>query len=670
MMSDMNDDLSLNSSTVATTLSRPAPPSLRYSEQHLQPMINIVTKRLSTPDVLPLSQFIHGIPHDNSLSPSPLNTTTPAPLSPILSKPIAVALIPKRKLKGLKAAPEPKLWATDERNDISLLDETYQHALTKMRQLDTYPHHDEENEQGSSSRGHRLQQSAPSSSRRMLTDRSSNSNSFPAINQTSSDLTNPKEEGEGETQPQLSKSPQTIDPSSPTPPPPSSSPPPPLIDDEPKLKVVESKAKNKLQNLNKFVLGHTSRKITSNWDLVENKFQSSPTHEIVIIKGENGIGNPVKYKTLTLSSLTLLLCSQQIQIKFKELLVLYEMLKYSKEQIILSCKLAARKLVMNSSTKVEVQQQCQQEMNDLLAATVEPKVRIDLLKEVVFSSDPEERKKEFEQLEKFRSERVAILIEEKKRKKENLEKAETRKRKAMHDFENCLQSVQYPRGPLNAKRFRHLKQIIEYCYNSLLEEYYEKTVAVDPLVIELIGPDMFPQTTTEVPNTARGIRSTATFNENDDETLQSPNEAKLLALRKAGFIRRDFIPETWKIDLIGPPSLVDIFRQTLKTGKGLYGTSNTDVVELLQTYCATRISAYYRGFTRRWRYQVARRAWKHLYHFMKSKVFVAWASETKQIRTLRHYCHRKIKAWSFFTRRAVRRRHYFRVCYWPLFVWR
>jgi hypothetical protein len=204
-------------------------------------------------------------------------------------------------------------------------------------------------------------------------------------------------------------------------------------------------------------------------------------------------------------------------------------------------------------------------------------------------------------------------------------------------------------------------------------------------VIELIGPEMFPQTSTELTEKEKRLKKSLSLlsqdsdrsgnisplNVGDDtQQQQSVDESKLIALKKAGYGRRIFPHYTWKLDLIGPPSLVNIFRRTLMTGKGLYGTSNTDVVELLQSYCATRISAYYRGFTRRWRYQVARRAWKHLYHFMKSKVFVAWAAETKQIRTLRHYCHRKIKAWRFFTRRSVRRRHYFRVCYWPLFVWR
>jgi hypothetical protein len=422
----------------------------------------------------------------------------------------------------------------------------------------------------------------------------------------------------------------------------------------PEPKKEKSKAKNKLMNLNKFVLGHTARKVTSNWDLVENKFNASQTHDVVIVKGDNGIGNPVKIKTLPLSSLTLLLCSAQLQLKYKELNTLYTTMKYTPAEVEQSCKIAARKLVLSASSNPEVQLQCQDEIADLLAGG-EPKVRIDALQENVFSSDPEDRKKEMMQLEKARAERVKNLMEEKRRKQENAKKAEARKKKSIFDFENSMASVQYPRGVINEKRMEHLKGIIESAYDMLLEAFHEKAVAVDPFVVDLIGSEMFPNT---------GNMG------NVDLPTATKEEIKAAAFEKAGFVCRQFSPESRKIDLLGPPCLIELLRRTVALGKGLYGTSFNDVMELVQAYAATRIAAYYRGFTRRWRYRVARRAWKHLYNFMKSKIFKAWANEMRMMKNLRKYCFRKLTAWKYYTKSNFKRRYKFRVCFWPFFVWR
>lgn len=413
----------------------------------------------------------------------------------------------------------------------------------------------------------------------------------------------------------------------------------------------KSKAKSKLMNLNKFVLGHTARKVISNWDLVENKFNTSQTHDVVIVKGENGIGNPIKIKTLPLSSLTLLLCSAQLQLKFKELNTLYTTMKYTPAEVEQSCKIAARKLVLSASSNPEVQLQCQDEIAELLS-NGEPKVRVVTLQESVFSSDPEDRKKEMLELEKARAERVKNLMEEKKRKQENLKKAEARKQKSIFDFESSMGSVQYPRGVINEKRMEHMRGIIDFAYDMLLEEFYEKAVAVDPFVVDLMGAEMFPST--------GDIGSPSATKE----------EIKAAAFEKAGFVCRKFSPESRKIDLLGPPCLIELLRRAVALGKGLYGTSFNDVVELLQAYSATRISAFYRGFTRRWRYRVARRAWKHLYNFMKSKIFKAWANEMRMMKNLRKYCFRKLTAWKYYTKSNFKRRYKFRVCYWPFFVWR
>jgi len=633
LMADYNDDLSLNSSITSPYQGKLLDKSQYRRSAEPSAAISVAVRK---PQVVPVPIPQSGYVSDNAsyaatsvLSEPNLSHIFPPMKSSHATSRIKRRIIPRKGKRIIIDPPESSLWSSAENEDMYSLEEKYiqEEAQQLVQSLRGSP--EVEQEAILSNRATPVVSRAPSIE---INEPASLEESIPP----------PEAEPAAEEKVPNPPKPDEV-----------------IEESKPKArKIGGSKAKSKLKNLNRFVLGHTSRKITSNWDLVENKFQASNTHEIVIVKGADGIGNPMKLKTMALSSMTLLLCSAQVQLKHKELSALYELMKFSQADVDRSCKIAARKLVMMASSNVDVQKQCSTEIEEL-TTTPEPKIRIDILRESVFSADPEERKKEMEQLEKFRTERVNNMFEEKRKKKENLAKAEARKRKAINDFENSVLGIQYPRGPLSQTRLSHLRAIIDYAHDILLEEYYEKTVAVDPFVVDLLGADMFPNTTSGA--SVMGLH---------DSSEGVKSVTKKAALLKAGISKKVFPPGSSRVDLAGPPSLFTIFRRAIMHGKGLYGTSNNDVVELVQAYAATRLQTNYRGFTRRWRYRVARRAWKHLYNFMKARVFVAWATDTKQIRTLRHYCFRKVKAWRYYTKQNLRRKHHFRVCYWPFFVWR
>lgn len=417
----------------------------------------------------------------------------------------------------------------------------------------------------------------------------------------------------------------------------------------------QNATKAKLMNLNKFVMAHTTRKVKAGWDFIDNKFQSSRTHETVLQKDASGISSPVRLKTLPLSVLTLTLCSMQVQLNQKQLVALYEGLGLDEACTATSCKIAARKLVLNTNPDPATQQLCANEVAELSARGGDPLVRVDRFKDQVFSLQPVQREEEFRVIDKERADRVGVLFEEKKLKREALQKAEARRNKAVFDFENNLGGIQYARGSLTADRLGRLQALITYCHRASIESYRQSLVTVNPAVVELLGADMFP---------SLGAA------EEDPLAKDASPEVFQRALRQSGVHTTSKRPGSYRVALVGNPSLVNLLRSTVALGKGLYGMSNSDVVELLQCCAATLLGAVFRGYRRHWRYRAARRLWKQMFLMMKTKVFVAWRKHARHCVLLRGTCLRKFVAWKHLAARAAFRRCLFRACFWPFFVWR
>jgi hypothetical protein len=423
-----------------------------------------------------------------------------------------------------------------------------------------------------------------------------------------------------------------------------------------------SKSRAKLGNLNNFVMNHANRKITQNWDIIEDKFTYSKTVDIVMEKNEDGISVPVKYKTLPLDTLVLSLCSPQVRMKHKEVSTLFTNLGIPQDVTDRACRIAAVRVVNSSSSNMMLHAKCVREIDKLAPDTL-PMVRVTLLLEKVFSSDPKVREKEMAAVEGIRIERTARAMEEARLKKENMEKIESRKKTAVTSFEESCRTVHYSRGPMNDTRMEHLMSIISFAQNVIFESRQEKGLTLDPFVVELLGAQMFPSFVHESESLLKSQKKTFI-----EERRSRVNNIPIANIKKNS--KKVYSNKTYKIDLVGPPTLIALLRQAVAQGKGLYGANSTTVMELIQAYCVTRITAFYRGYTRRWKYRRARRTWRHMNNYVKSLVFLAWANDVKKVTQLKKYCLRKVVAWRFITSKNLATRNMFRTCFWPFYVWR
>lgn len=129
--------------------------------------------------------------------------------------------------------------------------------------------------------------------------------------------------------------------------------------------------------------------------------------------------------------------------------------------------------------------------------------------------------------------------------------------------------------------------------------------------------------------------------------------------------------ERWEpLKLCGPPTVVAVLRETISFGKGLNGYPYRDVVACLQYVAVTKISAFFRGHSKNWRYRYARKKWRKIDADIRSSHFMAWKIISVHNVNTNRYCFRKLKAWQFYTRRAIYRRNVFRQCFWMFYTWK
>jgi hypothetical protein len=152
----------------------------------------------------------------------------------------------------------------------------------------------------------------------------------------------------------------------------------------------------------------------------------------------------------------------QVQLNQKQIIELYQGLDIEEDTTMTACRIAARKLVLNTTTDPKAEHICNAEIAELTLKG-DPLVRIDKFKDQIFSLNPTAREEEFRLIDKERAERVGLLFEEKKIKRDALQKAEARKNKAMFDFENNLGGLQYARGVMSKERLGRLEELIAYC---------------------------------------------------------------------------------------------------------------------------------------------------------------------------------------------------------------
>ena len=421
----------------------------------------------------------------------------------------------------------------------------------------------------------------------------------------------------------------------------------------------DSKTKNTLKNLNKFVEGYSNRKIMAHWDIVESKYKSSIHFQVVMERGQDGLSYPVKHKVLHLSAVTMMLCSEEIKIKHKELAKLYKDLGFTTEQTDLSRKIAALKLVLRTIDDPNSRMRYTALLEKLLAGG-EPNISLAQLKTKIFPTDPLEYKRAVDTIEKERTMRLMQLVEDRRLKAEMQAKTERRIAKSAAEFEIDLKTIQYAKGPLVEHRRMVLIGVIEFARAVLYDAANSVVGGVDPEVVELIGPDMFP-----------GKIGAAVMTKQLTEPRLSGGPL-VLNNQLSSFAEdpAEHLATGDRIYLSGNPTVLTLLRQCVASGKGLNGTAFGDVVELLQALASTNIAAYFRGFNRRWRYRAAKNMWTSREHRRVVQMFADWKKTTKYMTAIKKHCWRKIKGWQSLLRRNKRRREIFRIVFWPFYVWR
>lgn len=213
--------------------------------------------------------------------------------------------------------------------------------------------------------------------------------------------------------------------------------------------VPRSVIRSKLKRLNKFILGHTGRKIMVAWNLIDGRFQKSAHIKVEMVKEVGGLVIPVKKKAMTINSLTPILCSSKVGIIASELAFIYESFGISRSEALLSRKIALIKVLLGPDKGKGIRQ-AQKLLDELQIlnqqVVLEKLISIDELKELAFPADPEKRAEAFKLLEIERQDIVNKMLDDKKKEEILKTQALIRKAKIISDFDDILKEIQFSRG--------------------------------------------------------------------------------------------------------------------------------------------------------------------------------------------------------------------------------
>jgi hypothetical protein len=447
--------------------------------------------------------------------------------------------------------------------------------------------------------------------------------------------------------------------------------------------------RSKLRSLGDFVKGHAMRKIMMGWNLIEPRFAKSNYTKIVMMKDSNGLSFPQKVQVLPISTVLGIVCTPKVKVYSSELDEILTNIGCTPEEILLGKKIAAVRTLMGPKqgegmNPYEVSELMKHLHNYLKVP--EKSISMDELMDQVFSKDPAQREAEMKSIEKERDQMVVAMLEQKKQKEDRFKLLEGRRLRGIESFEETLKEIQFVRTPFTFRRSYMLEDLQKYCLRVIYLKEESEGVAELPMEhIMLIGPDYFPESyhnriqewieqqrgdAGASESTKESKVSIAHSNVDEEELSDDDHSVDRTNAQALAEIDRLKDKKYCKIDLVGPPTYVNMLRKIVSYGRGFDGSSYRDVIEMLQAYCSIRIQCMYRGAKYRRKYFEARRRWRKKFAVIKKHHFGAWANLCKHLRLLKRHCWRKLKAWNWYYRCSYRKRDLFRACYWPFFVWR
>ncbi len=458
---------------------------------------------------------------------------------------------------------------------------------------------------------------------------------------------------------------------------------------------LQSRTRQNLMELGRYVHGHTNRKIMIAWTVIESRFQKSITKKMEMVRDENGLTHPQKRSALYLSALTGVLCSPGIRCTYKELPILYSNFNCSASDVFKSRQLAAIKAVLGPTNGQGLRQKDEllADMNRLMVDE-EPLISLEQLLTAVFPADPVERKKELDSLEAEKSIYIQQMMDEKNKREATAKAIETRKAKMLDDFDESVRELQFAKGPLTFNKLKTMKDLIDYCRVSYEKAHAEIDVKVSDELVSLLGVDAFPdcvrRSIAEAQAQMRAENAKYAYKPGQEkpnfnkppakfEPIKIGKAPELTAQQKEDLAKaqrrvRIGYEGQFRLPIHNPisgckMSLIPLIREVVSYGKGLSGLAYRDVVEIMQAYASTRLQARFRCHKRYWRYKAARRKWTVLFRNVKRTFFKSWSIFIRHVYDTRDFCWRKLIAWHVYTVNAKKRREHFRINFWPFYVW-
>lgn len=224
--------------------------------------------------------------------------------------------------------------------------------------------------------------------------------------------------------------------------------------------------RQKLQQLGKYVLGHTYRKVLVAWNFVDARFQKSSLMKTEMVRDGSGLYTPQKHAAQPLSTLVAMLCSPQVRVVHSELPGLCKQLDCDAADVLRARRIACIRLILGPDLGKNLKQKnvLHEELKELTEGPPEKLISGLQFKNLVFPADPVERDKLLQTIEEERSLWIRQQVAERKKRDEVTERVETRRVKLIQDYDDTLRAIQFPKGPLAPHRL----QVFKVCLSVLV----------------------------------------------------------------------------------------------------------------------------------------------------------------------------------------------------------
>lgn len=461
---------------------------------------------------------------------------------------------------------------------------------------------------------------------------------------------------------------------------------------------IDAQLKSNLAKFNDFMaeqlknstkLSWDRHKLQENWHLIHEEFKSSTYFKIArskVYNEEKGIHQMFQftYHAVYPSSIIAIICSSSINISYEDLVSIFNRFLFIGEsEIMLGRKIAALQAIIDSKSQShwKLVSSLQKRVDSDIASYERELI---VLRQLEINHGNLISIKEFKDLIFSDEEVIDEYIPLSKPERMNIYTSHVDKIANMfEEWKQCLHQIQPSAGRMTIYRHKMLIDFISHLDQSMENFEEEYLLSVDDMIVRLLGLDCFPilyRNTYQ--NRKMKLKSQLDHIQTRAYQLVEDNVPKLrveeiLHLQKLR--KSDSQSKTMNHPKYATTGFEYKFRLQINNilqkivynlilGKGFLGLVPLELAEVLQCYAITRIQAYFRGFSKRWRYQLANKKYYKRQLLLASSCFQLWHKNAEYSSILRFSCFRIIVAWRFHTRRIRLIRNRYRLMFWPFYV--